>query len=184
MTHLRRGTALLAGLALTGLALLTITRAWGHETLTRSGPLPDITEPISGTDVAAWALPTALVAGAAYLALLAVGAKLRRVLLVLAALASLGPLSGGIRGLMETPGLFSGATVALSLALLTVSVAAFIASPGWDTETSPKPGTDHSEREDEAQLRDPEQIWKALDAGYDPTSSTISTKAAKEEKPR
>lgn len=180
--HLSRALSVIAGLALTGLTLLFITRAWDEDATSRPGPIPDIAEPLTGNDLAPWALPTALVSGAAILVLLAVGPTLRRLMLLLVAIASLGPLSGGIVGIIEQPGIWPIATSLTATALLIVALAGWRSAPHWlestsSNETGPDADTD-------ASLSDPVQIWKALDAGDDPTSSSISPKAAKEEKPR
>ncbi|THV34636.1 Trp biosynthesis-associated membrane protein [Glycomyces buryatensis] len=166
-----RSRTVLAGLAAVGLAALAVTRDWTSETVENAAGLTS-TATEAGTELATWALPCALVGGAAFLAMLATGRRARRVLGAFALLAGLAVALAGI--LHAAKGIAPIGLAAAGLGLAAAGAAAMLRAGRW-----PEPSARYETSTTEAIAEDPAQLWNALDAGKDPSSPNI-TGAAQE----
>ncbi len=184
------GRTLLAGLGGAALALAGAAQPWAEAT-TRTPALRTVTA--DGTDVAALALPLALVALAAWGTVLVLRARGRRVVSVLGLAASLGAAAAvavtvgsatdvAARLLGDVPATATSTTpwpyVAAAGALLSAVafVGALVRAPSWPEMSAryDAPGTADATVKD-ADRRRPEELsdaelWKALDEGRDPTA--------------
>jgi hypothetical protein len=166
-----RTRVLLAGVLAAGLAALAASRDWTTVTETGHAGLTATTAQ-SGTDLASWALPCALAGGAAFLAMLATGARARRVLGVLAALAGLAAALAG--ALHLTAGAWPWTLAAAGLALAAAGAATCARAGRWPASAARYDGAPAGAR---AIAEDPVSLWNALDSGQDPSSPTITASA-------
>ncbi len=176
-TGAERGRTLLAGLASAGVAALAATREWASETVENAAGLASTTSE-TGTDLAAWALPCALAAGAAFLAMLALGPLARRIVGGLATAAGLAAALAGALHLAKGP-----APIILAAAGLAIAAAgamAVLRSGRW-----PQSSTRYDSKpvDGDAIAEEPAQLWNALDAGQDPSSPTITASAQEKGRP-
>jgi hypothetical protein len=173
-----RAATVFGGLAAAGLAVLAATRAWSAETSVNAIGV-ESTSPITGTATAPWTVPAALVCGAAFLAVLAAGPALRRVLAVLAGLGALGAAAGGAANLDLGPWpILLAAAGALAAA---AAVRMLLRSGGWP---GPSARYDTDAADGGAIAEDPAKLWNALDNGVDPSSLTITSTAAEKGRSR
>jgi uncharacterized membrane protein (TIGR02234 family) len=177
----------LAGAGGAALALAGATQPWAEAT-TRTPALRTVTA--DGTDVAALALPLALVALAAWGTVLVMRARGRRVVSVVGLAASLGAAvavvvsvasaAGTATDLLGDVPTTSTSTTAwpwVTAAGALLSAAAFVVAlakaPTWPEMSSrydaPVPGADDRGSRPPEELSDAE-LWKALDEGRDPTA--------------
>ena len=170
-------TAVLTGLATAGLALYAVTRVWRTVEHTRPKPLPPEVVTLTGGDLAAWAVPAAVVALAGSLALVAASGTARRVVAVLLGLAGAGVAAAGVTGFAEAAGIWPAVTVLAAVAVVLIAGWAVRDGAGWpamsarydrDAKRTPVPDA-------------PEALWDALDRGEDPTSLSICQTAPGEE---
>ncbi|WP_100444231.1 Trp biosynthesis-associated membrane protein [Glycomyces xiaoerkulensis] len=166
-----RARTVLVGLAAVGGAALAATSDWTSETVENAaGIASTVARP--GSELAAWALPCALAAGAAFLAMLAAGRRTRRGLGVLAAAAGAAvALAGGLHA-AQGP-----APVGLAVAGVLITAAALVAairSGRW-----PEPSARYASNpvDGGAIAEDPAELWNALDSGRDPSSPNITATA-------
>ncbi|MCH7230145.1 Trp biosynthesis-associated membrane protein [Glycomyces sp. L485] len=166
-----RARTLLVGLAAVGAAALAATREWASETVENAAGM-ETTASQTGTDLAAWALPCALAAGAAFLAMLAVGRRMRRVTGALAMLAGLAVALAGAFHLDK-----GAAPIGLAAAGLVVAAAgaaAMLRSGRWP---EPEARYDSNPVDGDVVAEDPAKLWNALDSGQDPSSPKITATA-------
>lgn len=171
-----RTRTVLVGLAATGGAALAATRDWTSETVENAvGIASTAAQP--GTELAPWGLGCALAAGAAFLAMLAVDRRARRVLGIVAALAGLAVVLAG--ALHAAEGLAPIGTAAAGAVIALAGVAALVRSGHWP---EPSARYDSNPVDGDAIAEDPAKLWNALDSGQDPSSPNIT--AAAQEKGR
>ena len=173
--------ALLGGAAGAGLAWYAATRVWWTEVIARHEPLPPTTVAHTGSDLAAWIVPLAVVALAGTFALYAVRGAARRVLAAVLAAAGLAVAGGGAYGLVREPGAWPAATALGGLLVVAVAVFALRFGGRWPhmstryerATAAPAPGG----AEGRSVPDDPVAMWNALDRGEDPTSLNIGKTA-------
>jgi hypothetical protein len=157
-----------------GLALFAVTRSWAVDVTTRPAPLPELRTTRSGTSVAPWVWPLALVALAGVGALPATRRTGRLAVGVLLCVVGVAVAAGGLVGLTTVDG------VRVAWPLLCVLAGGLVAGCGalaagrghrW-----PAMGTRY-ERRAEPAPRTPatgrvpdKELWEALDRGEDPTA--------------
>lgn len=166
-----RTRTVLAGLAATGGAALAATREWTSQTVENAAGIASTTAE-AGTDLAAWALPCALAAGAAFLAMLAVGRRARRVVGALATLAGLAVALAGALHLDK--GAAPIGLAAAGLVIVAAGAAATLRSGRWPEPTA---RYDSKSLDGDAIAEDPAKLWNALDSGRDPSSPNITASA-------
>lgn len=176
-TGAERGRTVLAGLASAGVAALAATREWASATETNAAGIASTTAE-TGNDLAAWALPCALAAGAAFLAMLAIGPLARRIVGGLATAAGLAAALAGVLHFAKGP-----APITLTVAGLVAAAAgaaAVLRSGRW-----PRSATRYDSKpvDGDAIAEEPTQLWNALDAGQDPSSPTITASAQEKGRP-
>jgi uncharacterized membrane protein (TIGR02234 family) len=176
------GPTLLVGLGSAALATVGASQTWAEATTTAQGTR---TVAASGTDVAAAALPLALVALAAWGAVLVLRSRGRRLVAVLGLLAAVGAGAAVLTAAGDARDVAGGMLAAASDVSVTTTawptvtviacgvaaasfVVAFLQAPRWpemsaryDAPNEPEPGT--------AAVSDAD-LWRALDEGHDPTT--------------
>lgn len=161
--------AVVACLAGAGLALFAATRTWAvHETI-RAAPLPPLDETSTGSDLAPWLPPLALVGLAGAGAVLATRGAGRRLVGVLVCGCGLAVLAGAVRGILDGTGVGWPALAGLGGALL-VAGGALTVLRGRDW---PAMGSRYDARVSKDSRRPPTDTlgtWTALDRGEDPTA--------------
>lgn len=190
-------TAAVAGCALAGgLALSAGGQTWATATVTREAPLPPVTEELSGTELAGLVPACGLLLLAAAVAVLAVRARARQLVGLLAAAGGGALLWSGLRGLATTPGLAqlsdgpaAGATAVevgrtAAWPLLTALAGAVAVAAGGLTLLRGPAWTGMGRRYERAPAGAPAapsatartredralDAWRALDRGEDPTT--------------
>ena len=166
-----RTRTLIIGLAATGGAALAVTRDWTSETVENAAGIAS-TATQTGTELAAWAMPCALAAGAAFLAMLAVGRRGRRVTGAVAALAGLAVALAG--ALHVDKGAAPIGLAAAGLVIAAAGAAAALRSGRWPESEA---RYDSNPVDGDAIAEDPAKLWNALDSGQDPSSPNITTTA-------
>ncbi|MEH3034278.1 MAG: Trp biosynthesis-associated membrane protein [Aeromicrobium erythreum] len=173
-------------LAAGGLAFLAMSRDWGGTTVRTAGlPPDDVT--VTGTTALPLASALALVVLTSGLAVLAAGPRLRRAIGVLVVVVSIGALvvlatgqgalDAAVRDAVEQSPAFAGrrATQGASLGGWAVAAGAcFVVALALGVVTTRFGGTwsTMSRRYENPATRpdDPDDLWKALDEGRDPTA--------------
>ncbi len=185
------GPTAVAGLIGAGLATVSSAQVWGRAEITT----PAVREiEVRGSDVAPVALPLALVALAAWGAVLVLRRRGRRAVSVVGLLASAGvalavTLNAG--SVAETArGMVAGGAGRTDIATQTTGwpwfavlgavltavafVAAYLAAPAWPEMSSrydaPTDGPADRAEGTESSETSPNELWKALDEGRDPTA--------------
>ncbi|WP_084546751.1 Trp biosynthesis-associated membrane protein [Glycomyces arizonensis] len=175
-----RARTVLVGLAATGAAALAVTREWASKTVENAMGMTS-TASETGGDLVAWALPCALAAGAAFLAMLAVGRRARRVVGALAALAGLAVALGGAlhldKGIAPIGLAAAGLVIAAAGAAATAYAGRWPAASEARYEQQPAARYDSKSVDGDAIAEDPVKLWNALDSGQDPSSPNITASA-------
>lgn len=176
------GPTVAVGLGAAALATVGAGRPWAEATTTAQGTR---TVAAAGTDVAAAALPLALVALAAWGAVLVLRRRGRRLVAGLGLLAALGAAAAAGTGAGEAGDtasrMLGGAsdisvvgspwpvvTVAAALVAAAAFVLAILEAPGWP-EMSARYDSPADRGRPAASMSDSE-LWRALDEGRDPTA--------------
>ena len=176
------GPTVLLGLGAAALATVGSGRGWAEATTTAQGRR---TVTAAGTDVAAGALPLALVALACWGAFLVLRSRGRRIVAVLGLLAAAGSGAAVITGADSAgetaAGMLGGAsdvtvststwpTVTVVACLVTAAafVVAIVRAPRWPEMSSryDSPAAPSTEPESMSDA----ELWRALDDGHDPTA--------------
>jgi uncharacterized membrane protein (TIGR02234 family) len=171
-------------LGLGGAALATVGagRPWAEATTTAQGAR---TVAATGTDVAAAALPLALVALASWGAVLVLRRRGRRVVAVLGLVASIGAAAavvaaagdagdvasrmlGGASDIEVATTAWPAVTVAGAVVAALAFAVALARAPVWP-EMSSRYDSPAGQGQERADLTDAE-LWRALDEGHDPTA--------------
>lgn len=175
------GPTVLVGLASAALAAVGASRTWAEATTTAQG---ERTVAAAGSDVAAVALPLALVALASWGAVLVLRSRGRRVVAVLGILSAAGAAVATLRdsgdaGEVATKLLGGASDVAVSTTAwpvvtavaCAVTAAAFavvlVKAPGWP-EMSSRYDAPTDRRADNESMSQAD-LWRAIDEGHDPT---------------
>ena len=176
------GPTVLLGLAGAGLATVGAGRPWAEATTTAQGTR---TVAAAGTDVAAAALPLALVALASWGAVLVLRRRGRRVVSVLGLVAALAAavavvtswgdaddvaagLLGGASDITTTTSVWPVVTLVGTVVAALTFVMAFLRAPRWPEMSSRYDSPVEGGHEPRA-MTDAE-LWRALDDGHDPTA--------------
>ena len=176
------GPTLLLGLGAAGVATVGAGRTWAEATTTAQG---ERTAAAAGTDVAAGALPLALVALAAWGAVLVLRSTGRRVVAVIGLLAVAGAAAsvvlqagdaeavagrmlGGASDVTTTSTSWPVVTVVACLVAAAAFVVAVLYAPRWP-EMSARYDAPADRAQDEESMSDAD-LWRALDEGHDPTA--------------
>ncbi|GAB3223817.1 hypothetical protein GCM10027447_11930 [Glycomyces halotolerans] len=176
MATAERNRTVLVGLAASAAAALAATREWTSETIENAAGIARAASQ-TGTELAAWSLPCALAAGAAFLAMLAAGRRARRAIGCLAALCGIAAAAAGALHAAEGP-----APIGLAAAGLLIAAAGTVAMLRSGRWPDPSTRYDAGAATDDAIAEDPARLWNALDSGQDPSSPNIT--AAAQEKGR
>ncbi|MEU6859919.1 Trp biosynthesis-associated membrane protein [Glycomyces sp. NPDC046736] len=166
-----RTRVLLAGVLAAALAALAASREWTSVTATTHAGLTTTTTQ-TGADYASWALPCALAGGAAFLAMLAAGVRVRRFLGAVAALAGLAAALGGLLNL--DAGAWPIALAAAGLILASAGAATCARAGRWPAAAARYEAASET---GDAIAEDPVSLWNALDSGQDPSSPNITASA-------
>ncbi|SDD17324.1 Trp biosynthesis-associated membrane protein [Glycomyces harbinensis] len=166
-----RTRVLLAGVLAAALAALAASREWITATETGHAGLTATTAQ-TGTDLASWGLPCALAGGAAFLAMLATGHRVRRFLGAVAALAGLAAALAG--ALHLGAGAWPWTLAAAGLVLAAAGAATCARARRWPASAS---RYDAAPADGSPIAEDPVSLWNALDSGQDPSSPTITASA-------
>ena len=176
------GPTVLVGLASAGVATVGAGRTWAEATTTAQG---ERTVTAAGSDVAAAALPLALVALAAWGAVMVLRSRGRRVVAVLGVLAAAGAavavllrsgdaagvatrMLGGASDMTVTTTSWPVVTVVGCLCAAAAFVVAFLQAPRWP-EMSARYDAPAGRAGDDRPMSDAD-LWRALDEGHDPTA--------------
>lgn len=176
------GPTVLLGLCAAALATVGSGRAWAEATTTAQGRR---TVTAAGTDVAAGALPLALVALACWGAFLVLRSRGRRVVAGLGILATVGcgvavvtgagdaretaaGMLGGASDITVSTSSWPAVTIAACVAAAAAFAVAVFRAPGWP-EMSARYDSPASRDEEPESMSDTE-LWRALDDGRDPTA--------------
>ena len=176
------GPTVLVGLGSAALGTVGAGRTWAEATTTAQGAR---TVEASGTDVAAAALPLALVALACWGAVLVLRSRGRRVVSVLGVVASLGAavavattFGDAEETAREMLAAASDVTVSTSawpvvtlvacVAAAAAFVGAFVHAPRWPEMSARYDAP--TERAATAESMSEAELWRALDEGHDPTA--------------
>ncbi|GAA4892860.1 tryptophan-associated transmembrane protein [Stackebrandtia albiflava] len=169
----RRGmaSAVVSGMAAAGVGWYAATRTWREVVRDRPFPLPDEVVAQTGGAIAPWAVPAALVALAAAVALVATGGVARRVVTVVWAAAGLASAAAGVVGVVEAPGVWPAVVAGAGVAVVVVAGWAWRRHRDWPGMSAryDAPGRRDAGPADPA---DPAALWDALDRGGDPTRPT------------
>lgn len=172
----RRGglaVAVLSAVAAAGVGLFAVTRTWGTETHARPYPLPDETVTTVGTTIAPWALPAAIVAMAAALALVATGGAARRMVVLVLAASGVVLAASGAFGVARLAGVWPVVVATMGVCLVVVSAWSWSRYRDW-----PRMSARYDRREPEPAIvapvdsdgaLDSARLWDAIDRGDDPT---------------
>jgi uncharacterized membrane protein (TIGR02234 family) len=180
------GPSVALGLGGAALATVGAGRSWAEATTTAQGTR---TVTAAGTDVAAAALPLALVALAAWGAVLVLRSRGRRVVAVLGLLSAVGAalavasgagdaddlaskMLGGASDVTTTTSPWPAVTATGAVLAALAFAVALLHAPRWpemssryDSPADRPAGGDHEQKA----LTDAE-LWRALDEGHDPTA--------------
>jgi uncharacterized membrane protein (TIGR02234 family) len=176
------GPTVAVGLGGAALATVAAGRPWAEATTSAQGTR---TVAAAGTDVAAAALPLALVALAAWGAVLVLRRRGRRVVAVIGALAAVGSavavateasradelaagMLGGASDVTVTTTLWPVVTVVGAVVAALTFAVALVRAPAWP-EMSSRYDSPAESSQGERSMTDAE-LWRALDEGHDPTT--------------
>jgi hypothetical protein len=154
------------------LAFYATGRTWVSHSVTRPAPLPPQVVHSTGRELAGWATASALVAMAGGLALLATRGRPRLVVAALIALAGVGVVVGGIRGLSDGSSVLWPAICGLvGLLVLAAGVLAMARSRTWSAMGAryDAPSARAKAAGPTGPDAPPAALWDALDRGDDPT---------------
>lgn len=171
----RRGQAVAVVAAVLGgaVAYFATRQVWASEVVERVAPLPPETVRTTGGDLVPWAAAAALVGLAGGLALLATRGRGRLVVAALLALAGLGVVAGGVRGLAgDTTVGWPLLGVAGGLLVLAAGVVALVRGRQWAAMGARYDAPSTRTAEAHAVTggdTPPAALWDALDRGDDPT---------------
>jgi uncharacterized membrane protein (TIGR02234 family) len=176
------GPTVLLGLGAAALATVGSGRGWAEATTTAQGRR---TVTAAGTDVAAGALPLALVALACWGAFLVLRSRGRRVVAVLGLLAAAGSgaavitaadsagetaagMLGGASDVTVSTSTWPTVTVVACLVAAAAFVVAIFRAPRWPEMSSRYDSP--AARSTQPEAMSDAELWRALDDGHDPTA--------------
>ncbi len=176
------GPTVVLGLGGAALATVGAGRSWAEATTTAQGTR---TVAAAGTDVAAGALPLALVALAAWGAVLVLRSRGRRVVAVLGLLASVGAavavatgagdagevaseMLGGASDVTVTTSAWPAVTVVGAVLAALAFAVALVHAPRWPEMSSRYDSP--VDRGHEKESPTDAELWRAMDEGHDPTA--------------
>jgi len=185
------GPTVLAGLASAAVAAVGASRTWAQATTTAQG---ERSVTAAGSDVAAAALPLALVALASWGAVLVLRSRGRRIVAVLGVLAAAGAavavvrdagsagdvasrMLGGASDVTVSTTVWPVVTLVACLVTLVAFAVAFVKAPSWpemssryDAPADRGPGgAGETGETDPAASMTQAELWRAIDEGHDPT---------------